>query len=166
MIPFVLLGYLRLLIAAWTWVHLPQQQHSSSYKNQFIVVSVISLLISCFSAFFIGGIFLHLSNSLHNAMLQRVARAPMRFFNSNPLGRIINRFSKDTALADSVVIPQIQTWFQVSTISILELLLGLSPHILESTSLPFSSAWSGGCLLVDCSHTPFRNAHLSQCALT
>ena len=34
-------------------------------------------------------------------MLERVTRAPTLFFDANPLGRIINRFSKDTAATDS-----------------------------------------------------------------
>ena len=59
-------------------------------------------------------IFVSLSNSLHNSMLKRVAHAPMRFFTSNPLGRIINRFSKDRAMADSVVTYQVIQWLQVS----------------------------------------------------
>ena len=92
-------------IASWTSAPLPDQQRQS-IKNQFIGVSVSSFLISGVSAFMIGGVFIHLSNSLHNSMLKRVARAPMQFFNSNPLGRILNRFSKDTALTDSILTTQ------------------------------------------------------------
>lgn len=32
---------------------------------------------------------------LHDAMLNSILRAPMVFFHTNPLGRIINRFAKD-----------------------------------------------------------------------
>ncbi|MCO5564932.1 hypothetical protein L7F22_018602 [Adiantum nelumboides] len=37
---------------------------------------------------------------LHNNMLSAILRAPMSFFNSNPIGRVINRFAKDTADID------------------------------------------------------------------
>ena len=47
--------------------------------------------------------FLAAGSSLHNAMLERLARAPMSFFASHPVGRLLNRFSKDTAVADSVL---------------------------------------------------------------
>ena len=45
-------------------------------------------------------IFISLSKSLHNKMVKRVCGAPMNFFYSNPVGRILNRFSKDTANTD------------------------------------------------------------------
>ena len=77
------------------------------------MISVVAIGISGAMAFLIVAIFVHLSNTLHNSMLRRVAHAPMRFFNSNPLGRIINRFSKDTAMADSVVTFQAVQWLQV-----------------------------------------------------
>jgi ABC-type multidrug transport system fused ATPase/permease subunit len=40
---------------------------------------------------------------LHNAMLDRVLRLPVAFFDTNPSGRIINRFSRDTEIMDSVL---------------------------------------------------------------
>ena len=67
------------------------------------MISLASLGTAGLASFLIGAIFVNLSNGLHAAMLKRVSRAPMRFFNSNPLGRIINRFSKDTAMTDSVI---------------------------------------------------------------
>lgn len=40
------------------------------------------------------------SNQLHLAMFNAVLFAPMEFFESNPIGRILNRFSKDQLLTD------------------------------------------------------------------
>ena len=62
----------------------------------------------------VGLLFIHLSHSLNNSMLRRVVHSPMSFFYSNPLGRIINRFSRDTATADSVVAFQTMQTIQVS----------------------------------------------------
>ncbi|KAG6416777.1 hypothetical protein SASPL_124215 [Salvia splendens] len=42
---------------------------------------------------------------LHNAMLDSILRAPMVFFHTNPLGRIINRFAKDLGDIDRTVAP-------------------------------------------------------------
>ena len=38
---------------------------------------------------------LYAAKILHNAMLNSILRAPMVFFHTNPIGRIINRFAKD-----------------------------------------------------------------------
>ena len=40
------------------------------------------------------------SENLHNEMTKAVLRAPVLFFDTNPTGRILNRFSKDTRNMD------------------------------------------------------------------
>ncbi|KAH8232361.1 hypothetical protein KR032_004783 [Drosophila birchii] len=43
------------------------------------------------------------STHLHNAMYRGITRAAMYFFNTNPSGRILNRFSKDLGQVDEVL---------------------------------------------------------------
>lgn len=43
------------------------------------------------------------STNLHNTMFQGVTRASMYFFNTNPAGRILNRFSKDLGQVDEIL---------------------------------------------------------------
>ncbi|KAK9869795.1 hypothetical protein WA026_003526 [Henosepilachna vigintioctopunctata] len=43
------------------------------------------------------------STSLHNNMFVKIAKAPMRFFDTNPSGRILNRFSKDIGIIDEIL---------------------------------------------------------------
>ena len=43
---------------------------------------------------------LQASRRLHNLMLRRIMHSPIRFFNTNPSGRILNRFSKDIGFLD------------------------------------------------------------------
>lgn len=38
--------------------------------------------------------------NIHNTMLSKVARAQIVFYDSNPVGRILSRFSKDIAVVD------------------------------------------------------------------
>ncbi|XP_039997776.1 multidrug resistance-associated protein 4 [Xiphias gladius] len=41
------------------------------------------------------------AQSLHNRMFNAILRTPVRFFDINPIGRVLNRFSKDIGLLDS-----------------------------------------------------------------
>ena len=43
---------------------------------------------------------LHASSNLHDSILQRVIRAATQFFDTNPAGRILNRFSNDVGVLD------------------------------------------------------------------
>lgn len=40
------------------------------------------------------------STKMHNEMLGKILHSPMLFFNTNPIGRILNRFSKDVGSLD------------------------------------------------------------------
>lgn len=60
------------------------------------------------------------STYLHNRMYEGVTRATMYFFNTNPSGRILNRFSKDMGQVDeilpAVMIDVIQIFLQMGGI--------------------------------------------------
>uniref|UniRef100_A0A4W6CXJ6 ATP-binding cassette, sub-family C (CFTR/MRP), member 4 n=1 Tax=Lates calcarifer TaxID=8187 RepID=A0A4W6CXJ6_LATCA len=43
------------------------------------------------------------AQTLHNSMFSAVLRAPVHFFDVNPIGRILNRFSKDISQIDSML---------------------------------------------------------------
>uniref|UniRef100_A0A8C7QTM5 Multidrug resistance-associated protein 4 n=1 Tax=Oncorhynchus mykiss TaxID=8022 RepID=A0A8C7QTM5_ONCMY len=43
------------------------------------------------------------AQSLHNRMFNSILRTPVRFFDINPIGRILNRFSKDIGQLDSML---------------------------------------------------------------
>uniref|UniRef100_A0A8D3D745 Multidrug resistance-associated protein 4 n=1 Tax=Scophthalmus maximus TaxID=52904 RepID=A0A8D3D745_SCOMX len=43
------------------------------------------------------------SQTLHNRMFSAILRTPVRFFDINPVGRILNRFSKDIGYLDSLL---------------------------------------------------------------
>ncbi|XP_018579794.1 probable multidrug resistance-associated protein lethal(2)03659 isoform X2 [Anoplophora glabripennis] len=48
-------------------------------------------------------IFMNASKALHNQMFNNILQASMRFFDTNPSGRILNRFSKDMGTIDEVL---------------------------------------------------------------
>ena len=110
--PYVMFASVRFIISDWLSKS-STQQITSLMKVQFVFISVVSVILSGLTTILITYTLLNLSNRLHNSMLLRVSRAPMSFFTSNPLGRIINRFSKDTAMADSTLIDTFSYFLQV-----------------------------------------------------
>lgn len=57
-----------------------------------------------------------ISVNLHDMLYQGITRAKMLFFNNNPSGRILNRFSRDIENVDSVVPHTLVEVLDVSTI--------------------------------------------------
>ena len=58
---------------------------------------------------------LQASRRLHNSMLRSVVHLPMRFFDTNPSGRIVNRFSKDIGFLDEQLPMVFYDFWQHST---------------------------------------------------
>jgi ABC-type multidrug transport system fused ATPase/permease subunit len=50
------------------------------------------------------------SRVMHSAMLQRLMRAPIAFFDTTPLGRVVNRFSQDMDMLDQEICSNIEVW--------------------------------------------------------
>lgn len=69
---------------------------------------------------------------MHRNLLQGVLRAPQAFFESNPIGRLINRFSKDMDAIDSQLPHQIDIWMRTFwyTLNVLLICSALTPMFL------------------------------------
>ena len=62
--------------------------------------SIILLLVRAFSFYLVS---LRCSERLHDKMVMAIVQAPVFFFDSNPVGRIMNRFSKDVGCMDELL---------------------------------------------------------------
>lgn len=73
------------------------------YLTVYILITTTNILIgtSRFAVLYMG--VLKASRELYAKLLARVFRAPLRFFDRTPIGRILNRFSKDFETIDSNV---------------------------------------------------------------
>jgi ATP-binding cassette, subfamily C (CFTR/MRP), member 1 len=69
---------------------------------------------------------LYAARRLHEAMLHSILRAPMVFFHTNPLGRVINRFAKDLGDIDRNVAPFVSMFLgQISQLLSTFILIGI-----------------------------------------
>ena len=82
------------------------------------LITFVSALFVLFRGFNFYYIALHASKRLHNKMLRRLVHTPVRFFDTNPSGRVLNRFSKDVGFMDEQL-PQAfyDFWHHVSNIT-------------------------------------------------
>ncbi|XP_055352814.1 LOW QUALITY PROTEIN: multidrug resistance-associated protein 1-like [Paramacrobiotus metropolitanus] len=82
---------------------------------------VLAYVAAC-SMYAVGQVYA--SGSLHRGMLRRVLHAPLAFFDTTPLGRVINRFSKDIEAID-MMLPSSLMIFLSFAISVLATIIFL-----------------------------------------
>ncbi|XP_055375264.1 probable multidrug resistance-associated protein lethal(2)03659 [Condylostylus longicornis] len=100
-------------------------------------ITIGTILITLFRSFLFFNVAMKASTNLHNQMFRGITRATMYFFNTNPSGRILNRFSKDMGQVDeilpSVMIDVIQIFLQLFGIVIVVAII--NPYFLIPTVL-------------------------------
>ncbi|CAI5991998.1 unnamed protein product [Closterium sp. NIES-64] len=104
---YVLVEAARVLASVWisVWTGSVSQEESGGHGSLYFVAvySLISLgqvLLTFANQYFLVFSSQRAAQRLHDAMLAAILRAPMSFFHTNPVGRLINRFTKDTADID------------------------------------------------------------------
>lgn len=73
------------------------------YVNVFLIINTICIIIATFRYLVLYWGTLQASTDLYENLLYHVFRAPLRFFDKTPVGRIVNRFSKDISTIDSEI---------------------------------------------------------------
>ena len=83
---------------------MPTEQQKS-YTTLLVYGSIVtgSLLLTLLSSFCFYLATLKASENLHDQMTKAVLKAPVLFFDTNPVGRILNRFSKDVGCIDDIL---------------------------------------------------------------
>lgn len=80
-----------------------EQQKSHATLLVYGAIVTISFFLSLVSSFCYYLTTLKASENLHGAMTEAIIKAPALFFDTNPVGRILNRFSKDTGCMDDLL---------------------------------------------------------------
>ncbi|CAI2164969.1 18561_t:CDS:10 [Funneliformis geosporum] len=75
------------------------------YLGIYILIGLLTTLLGSLRTYwmFLGSLIA--SRKLHSAILDQVLKAKLRFFDTTPIGRILNRFSKDMEVIDQTLSP-------------------------------------------------------------
>ena len=89
------------------WTSDPRSEYDESVQNMYLGI------YGLFGALSAGGVMLATaavmigtilaSAKLHGTLLARIVRAPMSFFDTTPIGRILNRFAKEVDITDITI---------------------------------------------------------------
>ena len=124
-----------MLVAPEVWLsfmtkQLPQDQKDQSNLVIYGCLAVVSLLFILTRKNVLLSCFLRCSKRLHDKMVVATLQAPFLFFDSNSVGRILNRFSKDIGQLDE----QLPRTFQLAIDSTLNV---LAPLIVTAVTNPW-----------------------------
>ncbi|KAK9889087.1 hypothetical protein WA026_004359 [Henosepilachna vigintioctopunctata] len=130
------------------WVNIEQDFASSNSSNSTELPFSRTNIIYIYSAITLGTIVFALaqttffmgfltkaSTNLHNTTFNRLIKATMQFFNLNPSGRILNRFSEDIGIVDEYIS---HILYDVITIALLFVSVVILASMVEVLLLPAS----------------------------
>lgn len=67
------------------------------------VLVILVLILSASRAVFFFIVTMRASRNIHSRIFHCLLQAPMKFFDTNPTGRVLNRFSKDIGAIDETL---------------------------------------------------------------
>ncbi|XP_068657301.1 ABC transporter C family member 2-like [Aristolochia californica] len=105
-------------LSDWTDRSAEKRYSSGFYNLIYAVLSFGQVLVTLLNSYWLIIASLYAAKRLHDAMLASILRAPMVFFQTNPIGRIINRFAKDLSDVDR----QVAVWVNMFLSQVAQLL--------------------------------------------
>ncbi|KAF2073017.1 hypothetical protein CYY_005663 [Polysphondylium violaceum] len=122
-------------ISMWTSRSIQPDPGDRYYVTIYLIFVTGFMLLLSLRYFILSRYTFNASSKLHNTLLDSVTYAPCHFFDTNPSGRIINRFSKDVADIDNNLMETFSDflYFSSSVLVALVTMIFLNPFII----LPF-----------------------------
>ena len=146
-----------MLVAPDVWLSLltkklPEDQKDSTNLLIYGCLVAASFIFAVIRAYGFLLLSLRCSERLHDKMVSAILQAPILFFDSNPVGRILNRFSKDVGCLDellpktflvsiqdvllvfaSIIVPTVTNpWLLLLVIPLIVLVLYISKYYLKT----------------------------------
>lgn len=91
----------------YTYSEVNESHSVDYYLNIYIAITLASVLLGVLRFLWCYHGSLKASRKLYQRLLHQVIRAPLRFFDTTPVGRILNRFSNDFETVDSKLISNV-----------------------------------------------------------
>ncbi|KAG5894556.1 hypothetical protein JTB14_021538 [Gonioctena quinquepunctata] len=85
-----------------SWSFFLTEESSMGFYSFFLVFSFVTGIVRTLTYY---NFCMTASTILHDSMFTKIINSPMEFFNKNPSGRILNRFSKDIGAVDEILPP-------------------------------------------------------------
>ena len=86
------------------WAERPEEEQNTTHWYGLVFgLTAATILLAIIRAQMSFHLFLQASKRLHNQMLRSVLRATVEFYDTNPLGRILNRFAADVGITDELL---------------------------------------------------------------
>lgn len=82
-------------LSKWTESLSGNERHDFFYLSIYALIGLVTLLVCAFQHFFWSRRAVDAAEALHKNALEGVLATPVRFFDANPSGRILNKFSRD-----------------------------------------------------------------------
>ncbi|KAM4702820.1 ATP-binding cassette sub-family C member 2 [Rhinophrynus dorsalis] len=76
----------------------------------FGALGIAQAIFVLLGAFLVAGGTVRASRMLHAQLLHNILQVPMRFFDTTPTGRIVNRFAKDILTVDEIIPMSFRSW--------------------------------------------------------
>ena len=90
-------------IRLWSRQASVEQQRHRDDLSTYLILTLFTLIFASVRAHYCFHLILQASNRLHNTMLHKLVHTSLRFYESNPSGRILNRASRDQKVIDETL---------------------------------------------------------------
>ncbi|KAG4074217.1 hypothetical protein HA402_015520 [Bradysia odoriphaga] len=80
------------------------------YLGVYGALGFLQIITLCATSFAMAVGCIYAARNLHDNLLNQTMRLPMAFFDTTPLGRIVNRFSRDVDVVDNILPQIIRFW--------------------------------------------------------
>ncbi|CAL8127066.1 unnamed protein product [Orchesella dallaii] len=117
-----------------------EEQYLTIY-SAIILAVIISTLLRAIVFFWYS---LQIGINLHNKMFQSVVRAPIKFFDDNPSGRIMNRFTKDVGSIDELLPPALYdaVEYMLQTFGVVVVVVMSNYYLSIPAAVIFTTLWA------------------------